>query len=68
MFWTPKDNKGTLNHWTGTSFVETEKSVLVRKDSEINLFWFCIWFQSILPINKNKKHLQNIGRIYTKEL
>ena len=38
------------------------------KDPSINLFWFCICCQSILPIIKNKKHQQNIGRIYTKEL
>ena len=25
------------------------------------------YYQSILPIIKNKKHLQNIGRMYTKK-
>ena len=60
--------KGALNHWTGTSFVQTEKSVLVQKDREINLFWFFICYLSILPIIKNKKHLQNIGRIYTQKI
>ena len=66
--YTPNDSKCALNHWTGTSFVFTEKSALVHKDREINLFWMCICYQSILPIIKNKKHLQNIGRIHTKEL
>ena len=42
--------------------------MLVQKDRDINLFWLCICYQSILPIIKNKKHLQNIGRMYTKEL
>ena len=51
-----------------TSFVWTKNSVLVQKDREINLFWLCICYQSILLIIKNKKHLQNIGRMYTKEL
>ena len=37
------------------------------KNSEINLIWFCILYQSILPIIKNKKNLQNIERMYTKE-
>ena len=56
------------NHWTGTSFVKAEKSALVQKDLEINLFWLCICYQSILLIIKNTKHLQNIGIMYTKEL
>ena len=68
MLYTPWNSKGALNLLTGTSFVETEESVLVQKDREINLFWLCIWFQSIIPIIKNKKHLQNIGRMYIKEL
>ena len=67
MLCAQKDSKGALNYWTGTSFVETEKSVLVQKDSEISLFWLCFCCQSILPIIKNKKHLQNIGRMYNKE-
>ena len=65
---TPNDNKGALNHWTGTNFVLREKWALVQKGNEINLFWLCILYQSILPITKNKKYLQNIGRMYTKEL
>ena len=40
----------------------------MQKFREINLIWLCIWYQSILPIIKNKKHLQNIGRMYTKEM
>ena len=39
-----------------------------KKDGEINLFSLCILYQSLLPIIKNKKHLQNIGRMFTKEL
>ena len=42
--------------------------MLVQKDREINLFWLCIWYQSILPYIKNKKHPQNIGRKNIKEL
>ena len=68
MLYTPKDSKGAQNHWTGTSFVSTEKSVNVQKDREINLFWLCICYQSILPTIKNKKHLLIIGRMHTKEL
>ena len=63
-----KNVKGALNHWTGTSFVQTEKSVLVQKDREINSFLLLICYQSILSIIKNKKHLQNIARMYTKKL
>ena len=68
ILYTPKDSKGALNHWTGTNFVSTEKFALVQKGSETNLFWLCIPYQSILPIIKNKKYLQNIGCMYTKEL
>ena len=68
MLYTPKDSKGVLNHWTGTSFVQTENTILVEKDREINLFWLCICYQSILPFIKNKKHPQNIGRMHIKEL
>ena len=47
---------------------KTEKFALVQKGSETNLFWLCILYQSILPIIKNKKYLQNIGWMFTKEL
>ena len=40
----------------------------MQKDHDINLFWFCICYQSVLPIIINKKRIQNIGRMYTKEL
>ena len=30
-----KESKGAFNHGTGTSFVSTEKSVIVRKDRDI---------------------------------
>ena len=68
MRYTLKDSKGALNHSTGTSFVWTKKSMIVQKDREINLFWLCICYQSILPFIKNKKHPQNIGRMNIKEL
>ena len=42
--------------------------MLVQKDRDINLYWLCICYQSILPIIKNKKYLQNIGRMYTEDL
>ena len=42
--------------------------MLVQKHPEINLFWLPISYQSVLPILKIKKHLQNIGRMYTKEI
>ena len=68
MLYTPKDSKGASIHWTGTSFVRTGKSVFVQEDREIDLFWLCMCYQSMLPIIKNKTHLQNIARLYTKEL
>ena len=68
MLQTPKYSKVALNHWTGTSFEETEKSVLVQKDREMNLFLLCICYKSILPIMENKKYVQNIGCMLTKEL
>ena len=67
MLYMPKESKGALNHWTGMSFVKTEKSILVQNDRDIYLFWLCFCFQSKLPIIKNKKHLQNIGRMYSKQ-
>ena len=42
--------------------------MLVHNDREMNKFALCICYQSILPIIINKKHLQNIGRMCTKEL
>ena len=42
--------------------------MLVQKDREINLFLLLICYQSILSIIKNKKHLQNIARMYTNKL
>ena len=68
MLYMQKYSKDALNHWTGTTFVYTEKSVFVQKDHVINFFWLCICYLGILPIIKNKKHLQNIGRMYTTEL
>ena len=36
MFYMPKGSQIALNHWNGTGFLLTEKSVLVQKDREIN--------------------------------
>ena len=47
--------------------VLNKQKKLVQKDREINLFWLCICYKSILLIIKNKKHLHNIGRMHTKD-
>ena len=53
---------------------ELERILYKQKNSRLfkkaltNLYWLCILYQSILLIIKNKKHLQNIGCMYTKEL
>ena len=40
--------------------------MLVQKDSEINLFWLCNLYQSMLLIIKNKKHQRNIVKALPK--
>ena len=37
------------------------KNACLCKKTEIYLYWLCILYQSILPIIKNKKHLQIKG-------